>query len=218
MIDQQLLSYLEDFISEERKKRFLEILEERTNYITVVVEDVFQMHNASAVIRSCEVFGVQQAHLVEDRYGQVLDKNIAMGAEKWVDVLRYENSKKCIKTLRNNGYKIIATSPHRDDCLLQDFKIDDKIALFFGTERDGLSNEVLTEADGFLKIGMQGFTESLNISVSAAIIIQHLTTKLKASRQDWGLTEEEKLAKRLDWTKKSIKSIDDILTRYHKLS
>lgn len=218
MIDQQLLSYLETFISEQRKQRFLDILEERTNFITVVVEDVFQMHNASAVIRSCEVFGVQQAHLIEDRYGQVLDKNIAMGAEKWVDVLRYENSKKCIKALRKDGYKIIATTPHHEDCLLQDFEIDGKIALFFGTERDGLSDDVLEEADGFLKIGMQGFTESLNISVSAAIIIQYLTTKLKESDENWGLTADEKLVRRLDWTKKSIKSIDDILTRYHKLT
>lgn len=215
MIDQQLLTYLEAFISEERKLRFLEILKERTKYITVAIEDVFQMHNTSAVIRSCEIFGVQEAYVIEGRYGKRLDKNIAMGAEKWVDVLRYESSKNCIKTLRGKGYKIIATTPHTDDFLLHDFEVDDKIALFFGTERDGLSKAVLDEADGFLKIGMQGFTESLNISVSAAIILHDLTAKLKKTKLDWGLTTNEKLEKRLDWTKKSIKSIDAILTRYH---
>lgn len=131
MIDQHLLKYLEDFISEERKERFLEVLETRTKYITVAIEDLFQMHNASAVIRSCEVFGVQEAHVIEDRYGQRLDKNIAMGAEKWVDVIRHDNSKNCIKKLRDKGYKIIATTPHKNDCSLSDFKIDDKIALFF---------------------------------------------------------------------------------------
>ncbi len=218
MIDQQLLEYLEGFISEERKLRFLEILEERTKYITVALEDVFQMHNASAVIRSCEVFGVQEAHVIEGRYGKRLDKNIAMGAEKWVDVFRFENSKKCIEQLRSDGYSIIATTPHANDCLLPEFKLDRKVALFFGTEKEGLSKEVMEQADGYLKIGMHGFTESLNISVSAAIILQDLTTKLKKQNVNWQLTELEKLEKRLDWTKKSIKSIDDILTRYNELA
>lgn len=218
MIDQQLLTYLEDFISEERKQRFIDVLEERTKYITVAIEDVFQMHNTSAVIRSCEVFGIQEAHVIEGRNKQVLDKEIAMGAEKWVDISKYESSSTCIATLRQKGYKIIATTPHIQDCLLPDFQIDGKTALFFGTERDGLSQTVLDGADGFLKIDMQGFTESLNISVSAAIILQNLTTKLKKMDVDWGLTENEKLGRRLDWTKKSIKSIDDILTRYDTLS
>ena len=217
MIDQQLLAYLEEFISEERKERFLEVLEERTKYITVAIEDVFQMHNTSAVIRSCEVFGIQEAHVIEGRNKQVLDKAIAMGAEKWVDTIKFDDSQSCIDKLRDEGYKIIATTPHTNDCLLPDFEIEEKTALFFGTERDGLSKTVLDQADGYLKIGMQGFTESLNISVSAAIILQNLTTKLKQTDLAWGLTADEKLEKRLDWTKKTIKSIDDILERYHTL-
>lgn len=213
-MDIELLDYLEGFISEERKERFLEVLEERTKYITVAIEDVFQMHNTSAVIRSCEVFGVQEAHVIEGRFGKRLDKNIAMGAEKWVDVHRYENSQSCVDTLREGGYQIIATTPHTQNCLLEDFSLNGKTALFFGTEKEGLSKEVLDQADGFLKIGMHGFTESLNISVSAAIILRDLTAKLKKKDLNWGLTEAEKFEKRLDWTKKSIKSIDDILTRY----
>ncbi|TLP79136.1 TrmH family RNA methyltransferase [Maribacter sp. ACAM166] len=215
MIDEQLLAYLEQFISKERIKRFTEILSHRTNFITVAVEDVFQMHNTSAVIRSCESFGIQQAHLIEGTYGQRLDEEIAMGAQKWVDVKRYKNSKEVIEVLRNKGYKIVATSPHADSSLLQDFELDGKMALFFGTENKGLSDYVLEHSDAFLKIPMVGFTESLNISVSAAILLQDLTTKLKKSDFDWRLTPEEKLEKRLDWTKKSIKSIDAILIRYH---
>lgn len=217
MIDHQLLSYLEEFISPERKERFLEILEKRTKYITVAIEDVFQMHNTSAVIRSCEIFGVQEAHVIEGRNAQSLDKNIAMGAEKWVDVHRYDNTKSCIKDLRQKGYKIIATTPHKNDCFLDDYKIDGKTALFFGTERDGLSKEVMEQADEFLKIPMSGFTESLNISVSAAIILQNLTVQLKNTNIDWRLTEEEKLEKQIDWAKKTIKSIDDVLGRYYGL-
>ncbi|MDO6492138.1 MULTISPECIES: TrmH family RNA methyltransferase [unclassified Cellulophaga] len=216
MTDTKLLTYLENIISEERKERFLDILKDRTNYITVAIEDVFQMHNTSAVIRSCDAFGVQTAHLIESKYSEPLDKNIAMGAQQWVSTPRYNTTTECIDTLRKDGYKIIATSPHTDSHLLDDFKIDDKIALFFGTERSGLSQEVLDKADGYVKIPMVGFSESLNISVSAAIILQHMTTELKKEVKDWELTPEEKVAIRLDWTKKSIKSIDDILERYYK--
>lgn len=214
MIDMELLNYLEEFISENRKERFTEILSQRTNYITVAVEDVYQMHNTSAVVRSCESFGVQTAHLIEGKYGKRLDEEIAMGAQKWVDIKRYQNSKQAIDTLKNKGYKIVATSPHADSSLLQDFKLNGKTALFFGTEKNGLSDYVLENSDASLKIPMVGFTESLNISVSAAIILQHVTTQLKSSNIDWQLTEDELWERRLDWTKKSIKSIDEILERY----
>ena len=214
MMDEKLLAYLEEFISEKRIERFNDILSHRTNFITVAIEDVFQMHNTSAVIRSCESFGIQQAHLIEGKYGQRLDEEIAMGAQKWVDVKRYNNSNEAVDVLKNKGYKIVATSPHADSSLLQDYELDGKMALFFGTENKGLSDYVLENADAYLKIPMVGFTESLNISVSAAIILQHLTSKLKSSNFDWKLTQAEMMEKRLDWTKKSIKSIDDILIRY----
>lgn len=218
MIDLKLLTYLENFITPERKERFIAVLNERTKLVTVAVEDVFQMHNASAVIRTCDVFGVQEAHIIEQRYGKRLDTAIAMGSQKWVDVHRYKNTSDCMKVLKSSGYKIIATTPHKNTCLLNDFKIDGKTALFFGTERSGLSDEVLNEADGFLKIPMVGFTESLNVSVSAAIMLQTLMNSLKNSDLEWQLSAEEKLALRLDWTKKSVRSIDDVLKRYHQLS
>jgi len=216
MIDLNLLSYLETYISPERLKRFKDVLSERTNYITVAIEDIFQMHNASAVIRSCDVFGIQKAHIIEDRFAQRLDKNIAMGAQKWVDTERYTNAKSCISSLRGDGYKIIATTPNYDSTLLEDFKLEHKTALFFGTEKEGLSPEVMEQADDYMKIPMSGFSESLNISVSAAIIMYNITLQLKKSNLKWHLTEEEVLEKRLDWTKKTIKSIDEIIERYRK--
>ncbi|MFT6369888.1 MAG: tRNA (guanosine-2'-O-)-methyltransferase [Maribacter sp.] len=214
MEETQLLTYLEGFISEERRKRFISVLNKRTKYITLALEDVFQMHNTSAVIRSCDVFGVQEVHFIQNRNASELDKNIAMGAQQWVDVHRHKNTMDCIKVLKNKGYQIIATTPHNDSVLLHDFKIKDKVALFFGTERDGLSSVALEQADGFLKIPMKGFTESLNISVAAAIILHNITDKLIQTDIPWQLTHSEKLIKRLEWTKKSIKSIDNILERY----
>ena len=214
MIDLDYLNFLENILTENRKAKFLKVLENRTKHFTVVVEDVFQMHNASAVMRSCEVFGIQELNVIEQRYGKSIDKEIAMGAQKWVDINKFDNVSNCVETLKNKGYQIIATTPHENDCLLDDFDISKPSALFFGTERDGLSEEIMQRADGFLKIPMVGFTESLNISVSAAIILQNLTNRLRNSDIPWQLTEAQILEKRLDWARKSIKDIKRIEARY----
>lgn len=215
--EKRLLTYLEDFITEERKARFVEILAQRTQHFTVAIEDIFQMHNASAVIRTCEVFGVQTAHVIEEKYGKRLDAKIAMGAEKWVTTHRYAEVQHCIDQLRAQGYRIVATVPSPTAIPLQDFDITPKSAFFFGTERDGLSPQVISQADDYLTIPMVGFTESLNISVSVAIILQYLTTKLRASEIDWRLSEEEQLLLRLQWTKNSVRSLTDVLARYYSL-
>lgn len=214
MIDLDYLNFLENILTENRKKKFLKVLQNRTKHFTIVVEDIFQMHNASAVMRSCEIFGIQELNVIEQRYGKSIDKEIAMGAQKWVDINAFDSVSSCLKTLKNKGYQIIATTPHENDCLLDDFDISKPSALFFGTERDGLSEEILKNADGFLKIPMVGFTESLNISVSAAIIIQNLMNRLRNSDIDWHLSEEEILEKRLAWTRNSIKDIKRIEERY----
>lgn len=210
----QLLEYLETIITEERKERFIEVLQYRSKHFTVAVEDVFQLHNTSAVMRSCEVFGIQELNVIEQRFGKRIDKQIAMGAQKWVDIIRHKDSLSCMESLREKGYQIIATTPHNDSTFLEDFDISKPSAIFFGTEKEGLSDEVIQNADGFLKIPMVGFTESLNISVSAAIIIQNLMQRLRASDINWKLTEDEILEKRLDWTRKSIKDIDFIERRF----
>jgi tRNA (guanosine-2'-O-)-methyltransferase len=215
MIDLDYLNYLEEFLTNNRKERFQKVLDNRTNHFTIVVEDIFQFHNTSAVMRSCEVFGIQEINIVEQRFGKNIDKEIAMGAQKWVDINKFENISNCIQSLKSKGYQIIATTPHNDSCLLHDFDVTKKSALFFGTEKEGLSQEVMEQADGFLKIPMVGFTESLNISVSAAIIIQDITTRLRQSNVNWKLSEDEILEKRLLWAKNTIKDIKRIEERYY---
>jgi tRNA (guanosine-2'-O-)-methyltransferase len=180
----------------------------------VATEDVYQLHNTSAVIRSCDVFGVQDVHIVEEVNTKKIDREIAMGAQKWVDIHRHHSVKACLTQLKQSGYQIVATTPHANDCDLSDFDISKKSCFFFGRETDGLSDEVLSQADAFLKIPMVGFTESLNISVSAAIILQHTTNALRKTEINWQLTPNELLEKRWDWTKNTIKSFDEILSRY----
>lgn len=216
MVDIAYLEFLENILTDNRKERFLNVLKNRTNHFTIAVEDVFQMHNTSAVMRSCEVFGIQELNVIEQRYGKSIDKEIAMGAQKWVDINAFDSISGCVDSLKAKGYQIIATTPHENDCLMDDFDISKPSALFFGTERDGLSEEILQKADGFLKIPMVGFTESLNISVSAAIIIQNLMHRLRNSDINWQLSEDEILKKRLQWARSSIKDIMRIEGRYYQ--
>jgi tRNA (guanosine-2'-O-)-methyltransferase len=212
--DINYLTYLETIITENRRDKFIDILSRRTKHFTVAMEDVFQLHNTSAVMRTCEIFGIQELNVIEEKYGKAIDKEIAMGAQKWVDVNQYNSTGACLEALKAKGYRIIATSPHEDSCFLEDFDITQPAALFFGTERLGLSQEVLDHADGFLKIPMFGLTESINVSSSAAIIIQNLSSRLRHSDIPWQLNEAEMLEKRIDWARKSIKDIDAITERY----
>jgi len=215
MSDLKLLEYLETYLTENRRNRFQKVLAGRTKHFTVATEDVYQLHNTSAVIRSCDVFGIQELNIVEEVNSKSIDREIAMGAQKWVDLNRYHSTKSCLTDLKAKGYQIVATSPHANDCELIDFDISKKSCFFFGRETEGLSQQVLDEADCFLKIPMVGFTESLNISVSAAIILQHVTSKLRKSEINWRLTEEELIKKRFDWIKKTIKNYDAIVEHYH---
>lgn len=218
MADINLRNYLADFVTPERLQKFERILKNRTKHFTVVLEDVYQMHNTSAVIRSCEVFGIQEAHAIEVHNKNKIDNEIAMGAQKWVNLNYHNSQEQCLRDLRDEGYQIIATTPHKDSCYLSDFDISKKSALFFGSEKDGVSEKVMKNADGFLKIPMVGFTESLNISVSAAIILQSLTDRLRKSDVNWQLTKEEKLYYEIEWMKKTARSIKDLLARYEETS
>lgn len=215
MQDLKLLEYLENFLTDNRRERFKEILPQRTKHFTVATEDVYQLHNTSAVMRTCDVFGIQELNIVEEVNSKSIDREIAMGAQKWVDLNRFQSITDCIADVKAKGYQIVATTPHRDDCELIDFDITKKSCFFFGRESQGLSQQVLDQADCFLKIPMVGFTESLNISVSAAIILQHVTAQLRKTDINWQLTEEEMIEKRFDWINKTIKDYDAIVERYN---
>ncbi len=211
----ELLKYLQTYLTEHRNIRFQKVLSERTRHFTVVTEDVYQLHNTSAVMRTCDVFGIQDLHVVEEKVSKRIDKEIAMGAQKWVSFKRYHSIKECIANLKSSGYQIIATTPHDNSTMLHEFDVSKKSAFFFGKESDGLSDTVMDAADGFLKIPMYGFTESLNISVSAAIILQSVVSKMKQSDVNWQLSEEEKFEIEMQWLKKTIKASEEIIERYN---
>ncbi|MAZ29557.1 MAG: rRNA methyltransferase [Cytophagaceae bacterium] len=213
-MNEDLLTYIQGFLTPERVGKFKEVSSTRTRHITVVTEGLSHLHNTSAVIRSCEAFGVQDVHVIEEIRGRRIDKEIAMGAQKWTTIHRHAWAKDAINDLKGRGYRIVATTPHHTAHTLANFDIKDPAAIFFGKESIGLSETVLDEADAYIYIPTFGFTQSLNISVSAAIIIQELMDRLRNSTIAWKLTEEEQLELQLTWAKANIKNIQGILQRY----
>lgn len=214
--DQELFNHLKGYLTDRRKALFTKILSKRTRHFTVVTEDVYQLHNTSAVMRTCDVFGIQDLYVVEEKLGKRIDKEIAMGAQKWVTLQRKNNIKECMADLKQKGYQLIATTPHDNSTYLHEFDVSKKAAFFFGKESEGLSDTVMDAADGFLKIPMHGFTESLNISVSAAIILQDVVTRLKQSDVAWQLSDEEKFDIEMEWMKRTIKSQREIVERFEQ--
>ena len=219
-LNTNLTTYLEGFVTEKRKNTFKNILLNRTRHFTVVLEDIFQQHNSSAVIRSCDVFGIQDIHIIENKYHSKVSRHVAKGSQKWLNLNNYKedknNTKDCLTRLKNEGYQIIATSPHNNTCTLHDLDISKKSAFIFGVEKSGVSEEVLINSDKILTIPMVGFTESLNISVAAAIILENLTNKLRNSNYPWRLSEKEQEILYANWLEKSINNVDEIKNRFFK--
>jgi len=214
----ELRDYLFEFISENKKELFKKIIEDRTRHLTVVLEDTYQPHNASAVLRSCDLFGVQDVHIIENTNEYTLSEQVAMGSSKWLTLKKYneqkENTLACFDALRKEGYRIVATTPHTKDVMLVDLPLDQKTALVFGTELTGLSDVAIENADAYVKIPMYGFTESFNISVSAALSLYQLTENLRKSDINWQLSEEEKIDIQIAWAMNVIKKSELIVEAF----
>lgn len=217
---QRIIDYLETFLTESRRQRFDTVINQRMKHLTVVLENVFQSHNTSAVLRSADCFGIQEVHFIENKYAYHVNPEVDMGSSKWLTIKRHRgeafNTPQAYDALRKAGYRIVATTPHSADCLLPELPIDQPMALIFGTERDGLSDWAIQHADAWVKIPMYGFTESYNISVSAALTLYDLTDRIRKSAIAWQLTYEEKTDIRLDWIRNSIDQCDLLEERFFR--
>ena len=192
------------YVTPERREKIERNAQNRTRYVTVVLEDIYQGHNMSAVLRTCDCFGVQDVHIIEERHQYAVHEEIAKGASQWLSLYHYNqkdvnNTESCFSTLRDKGYLIVATTPHEHDMLIDALPLDQKVALVFGTEQQGLSTFALTHADAYVKVPMYGFTESFNISVCAGIALYELSRRLRASNLPWHLTPEEIIDLELEW-------------------
>lgn len=203
-----LCTYLSGFVSARRLQRIEQVLHQRTRYITLVLENIFQEHNASAILRTCDAFGIQDIHAIESKNHLKFNADIALGSEQWVNVNSYsgKTSAEVFLSLKQQGYAIVATSPHQTAFTPFDIPINTKLALVMGTEKQGLEPESLKMADYYLNLPMVGFAESFNVSVSAALALQPIMHRLRALEQNIGLTNEEYLFLKQDWLIKSIRN------------
>jgi tRNA (guanosine-2'-O-)-methyltransferase len=216
MTQQELLvfNHLSQFVSEHKKQGIDKVLGHRTRHVTVVLEDIYQSQNASAVIRTCECMGLQDVHIVENTAKYQLNVRVLKGSHKWMNLERYRtrginNTEVCFDTLRANGYRILVADPAEDGISIHDVEISEaRLALVFGNELSGISSYALQQADQKIRIPMFGFTESLNISVSVAICLNSLITKMSALPGHFGLTEQEKNVLKLHWYRKIVKRSD----------
>jgi len=205
-----LLEKFYEHISDNKREKFDENVKNRTRHITVVLENLFQPHNAAAVLRSCDCFGVQDVHIIENFNKYEPNKEIDMGSSKWLNTIKYNktenNTTECIQALKAKGYKIVATTPHTNDCMIEDLPLNQPIALLFGTELTGLTDEALEQADAYVRLPMYGFTESYNISVSVALALFSVTERMRKNESiNWQLPDHEQDLIKLQWAKKVVK-------------
>ena len=216
--DSDLYRFLSEYVSDHKKQLFEQILQNRTRHITTVLEDIYQPQNASAVMRSCDGMGIQDVHVIENDNEFTVSEGVTIGADKWLTVHHYNqpgnaNTQACYRTLKEKGYTVCATSPHRDDISIDELPVDQPIALVFGAELKGLSDYAMEHADRFVRIPMYGFSESFNISVSAAICLYELRKRLEKSDVSWQLNEQEKQVLRLAWSRAAVKE-PEMLEKY----
>ncbi|MEO8588511.1 MAG: RNA methyltransferase [Flavobacteriales bacterium] len=217
MTDHELYDVLSPFISENKRALFDRIAALRTRHVTVVLEDIYQSQNASAVVRTGDLVGLQDIHVIENRNKYQLDRAVTLGSSKWVDLYRYrehaDNTIACVETLRARGYRIIATSPRGENNTPHSIDLERPMAFCFGTELTGLSDALLDLADEHLRIPMHGFTESYNISASAAITLFTVMERLRASDIAWRLDQAELIALKLRWAREVVQSANLIEER-----
>lgn len=210
---------LYEFITDERKERFEEVLEKRTKHITLILEDLYQSRNISAVIRSADGFGLQELHIIEDNHKWTGTKSVSKGASSWLTLHKYKGKDPvtdCIENLKARGFRIVATSPHKSGYTPESLPIDKSLAIVMGTELTGISDKLMSQVDDYVEIPMYGFSESFNVSVAASIVLNRVRTRIEEAGVNNGLSEEEKQKLRMIWAYKTVKDAKAILKHYGK--
>ena len=211
---QETFDYLKQFLTDERLSKIEHFSQESSDFVLPVMEDVYQFRNAAAIVRSVEACGFHHVVALEEENVFNPNLKVTKGAETWVQVEKMPNNLDSLKEIKNRGYKILAVSPENNATMLPDYEVKEPIALVFGTELEGVSDEILDFADETLAIPMYGFTKSFNVSVAAAICMYELKQKLMKSGIDYKLSKEKLLEMKIRWTVNSIRSGEELLERF----
>ena len=211
----QRVEFLRRFMGEERMATLQRALDGRTDYAAVCLENTFHPQNASAIMRTCEAFGIQNIHTIQEHCRFNPNVNIVRGTDKWIDMHSYGTTTEALTALKTAGYRIVATSPHAEDRTPDTFDVTSgPFVLVFGTEQEGISDEVRAAADEFIKIPMQGMVESLNVSVSAAVLLYTLSCRIRKEVADWQLSPHRSAVTQWKWYMESVRDSIAILEKY----
>ena len=209
---------LHPLVTEARLAKLEQVVAQRTRHISVVLENVYQSRNASAVMRSADGLGLLDVHLIENDNAWSRNKGVAKGASQWLNLHRYLQAPDprlaCVESIKSKGIQLVVTSPHAKGFTPETLPLDKPVALVMGTEFSGASDFMMSHADAFIEIPMHGFAESFNISVAAAILMNRLRGRLEASSLPWQLHEDEQAVLNAEWIYKSVRRARSILARH----
>lgn len=203
---QGVIEALEPLLTDERQERLLDVVSNRLSSVVAVLDNPQDPHNGSAIIRSCDAFGIQNLHLLCERKEFLTSRNVAKGTHRWVDMINHTSAPPLIEGLRDQGYSIVVTHPE-GRLGLEDLAKIDRLALVLGNEHEGVSPALSEAADDTVRIEMSGFVESLNVSVSAALCLHAATTGRSGD-----LTSEERDNVYARWLRSSVPRSDEVLS------
>ncbi|MBW8359657.1 MAG: RNA methyltransferase [Weeksellaceae bacterium] len=214
MDHQTTFNYLKRFLTDERLTKIERYAAESSGYALPVMEDIFQFRNAAAIVRSVEACGFHKIVAMESENEFNPYLKVTKGAETWVEVEKMPHSLESLQEIKNRGYKILAVSPENNATMLPDYDLKEPVALVFGTEKEGVTDEILDFADETLAVPMYGFTESFNVSVAAAICFYELRQKLIKSGIEYKLTGDKLWELKVRWARNSIPRGEQVLEHY----
>ncbi|MDF0719966.1 RNA methyltransferase [Kaistella sp. PBT33-4] len=209
-------NYLKRFLTDERLEKIESYAPESSDFVLPVMEDIFQFRNAAAIVRSVEACGFHKIVAMESINEFSPNPKVTKGAETWVEVEKMPHSLDSLRQIKNRGFKILAVSPENNATMLPDYDLTEPVALVFGTEKEGVTDEILNFADETLAIPMYGFTKSFNVSVAAAICFYELKQKLIRSGTDYKLSGEKLWELKVRWARNSIPRGQEVLDNYLK--
>ena len=165
---------LEPLVLERRSERIRSVIDKRLASVTVVFDSPYDPHNGAAMIRSCEAFGVQSLHVIERTAKFLVARSVTRGAEKWVDVHRHETPETVFARLAKSGHTLVSAHPE-GELVPADLAAIPNVAIVMGNERDGIGEDLIAASQARVRVPMRGFIESLNVSVTAAILLSAAT-------------------------------------------
>jgi tRNA (guanosine-2'-O-)-methyltransferase len=212
------IALLEQHLTANRLERLREVLAMRTRRLTLVLENLYHPENANGVLRTAECVGLQEVHLIQEKFAWKYNRNIARGSGKWLEVGEWSEADTCYTRLKQQGYALVATSAAPGSLAPDALPLDRPLAIIFGNESVGVTEKALSLCDYRVHIPMAGLTESYNIGVSAGILLYELTQRIRSqSPEKWQLPTSDAQDVYEDWLKKAVKFAGPLLESINKL-